>query len=173
MRITRQLTPARSRARSPFVPRAFPRIEQLESRVVPYTTSGNAWPVPQLITLSFQPDGTNLGGVTSNLMATFNAKWSTSTWENVILKAAQVWAQQTNINFRLISDSGADTGSGAYQQGDPTMGDIRIGGTNFNDSSLAGADMPPPVNNSRCCRRRSPQRGRLSPRPGPRWPKRR
>ncbi len=77
MRITR---PARSRTRSPFIPRAFPRLEQLESRVVPYVTSGNAWPVPQLITLSFMPDGTNLGGVTSNLMSTFNAKWATSTW---------------------------------------------------------------------------------------------
>src|SRR5262249_36635600 len=90
---------------------------------------------------------TNLGGVYSNLFATFNAKWATSTWENQILKAAQVWAQQTNINFSLIPDSGADIGSGNYQQADPTVGDIRIGGFNFGSSALGWAYMPPPANN--------------------------
>jgi hypothetical protein len=114
---------------------------------VPYSLSGNAWPNPQLITLSFVPDGTNLGGVTSNLFATFNAKWSTSTWENQIIKAAQVWAQQTNINFTVISDSGVDEGSGNYLQGDPTIGDIRISGFNFGSSALGMAYLPPPVNN--------------------------
>jgi hypothetical protein len=119
----------------------------LESRVVPYSVSGNAWPNPQLITLSFVPDGTNLGGVTSNLFATFNAKWATSTWQDQILKAAQVWAQQTNINFSVIGDSGAPIGSGNYQQGDPTMGDIRIGGFNFGTSAVGVAYMPPPADN--------------------------
>jgi hypothetical protein len=114
---------------------------------VPYTISGNAWPKPQLITISFEPDGTNLGGVSSNLFATFNAKSATKTWENQILKAAQVWAQQSNINFVVVSDSGAPMGSSTYEQGDPTMGDIRIGGYNFGSNSLAAAYQPPPVNN--------------------------
>ncbi len=115
--------------------------------MVPYSTSGNAWPHPELITLSFEPDGTNLG-YPSNLFATFNAKFgSAATWENQILKAAQLWAQQTNINFSVISDSGADAGSGNYQQGNPAFGDIRIGGFNFGSSTLAVAYMPPPVNN--------------------------
>jgi predicted Zn-dependent protease len=124
-----------------------PQLEGLENRVVPYTTSGNLWPNPQLVTISFMPDGTNLGGATSNLFSTFNARWATSTWQNQILKAAQVWAQQTNINFAVIADSGADSGSGNYQQGDPTMGDVRIGGYNFGTSTLAMAYQPPPVNN--------------------------
>jgi len=115
---------------------------------VPYTVSGNLWPNPQLISISFMPDGTNLGGVTSNLFSTFNGRFgSASTWQNQILKAAQVWAPQTNINFAVISDSGAASGSGNYQQGDPTMGDIRIGGYNFGNSTLAQAFSPPPVNN--------------------------
>ena len=59
--------------------------------MVPYATSGNAWPSPQLITLSFEPDGTNLGGRTSNLFATFNAALgSASAWQGAILKAAGV-----------------------------------------------------------------------------------
>jgi hypothetical protein len=152
MRVMRSTTPARRSPRSSQILRALPRLEELETRVVPYSLSGDAWPNPQLITLSFVPDGTILGGtvggyVYSNMFATFNAKWGTSTWETQILKAAQLWAQQTNINFAVIPDSGATIGSGNYQQGDPTMGDIRIGGFNFNATYLAWAFMPPPVNN--------------------------
>jgi hypothetical protein len=133
--------------------RARPQLEELESRTVPYTVTGNAWPNPQLISISFVPDGTILAsGVgtyyTSNLFAAFNAKFgSAAVWENQILKAAQSWAQQTNINFTVVPDSGAPAGSGNYQQGDPSMGDIRIGGYNFGNPTLAGANQPPPVNN--------------------------
>ena len=42
------------------------QVEALEARAVP-TASGNLWPHPELVTVSFVPDGTNLGGVTSNL----------------------------------------------------------------------------------------------------------
>src|SRR5262249_23713297 len=105
-----------------------PRFEVLESRLVPYATSGNAWPNPQLITTSFVPDGTIIGSnssgyVYSNLFATFNAKFgSAAKWQNVILKAAQTWAQQANINFAVIPDSGVAEGAGNDMQGDPTMG---------------------------------------------------
>ncbi|HEX3315458.1 MAG TPA: matrixin family metalloprotease [Gemmataceae bacterium] len=133
--------PARRQAR--------PRLEGLEDRVVPYAASGNFWPNSQLVTISFVPDGTNLGGVSSDLFAEFNARFGApATWENVVLKAAQVWAQQTNLNFAVVSDSGADSGSGLDQQGDPTMGDIRIGGFDFQNSGvLALTYMPPAVNN--------------------------
>ncbi len=141
--------------KSPSFPRTVagrlrfrPQVEGLESRLVPYTTSGNMWPNPQLVTISFMPDGTSLGTATSNLFSTFNAKFgSAAAWENVILKAAQVWAQQTNLNLAVVPDSGAPEGSGGYQQGDPTMGDIRIGGCALSSSTLALAYLPPPVNN--------------------------
>src|SRR5918995_7060825 len=78
-------------------------LESLESRVVLYGASGNFWPSAQVVTISFMPDGTNIGGKSSNLMAAFNAKFgSAATWQNVILKSAQVWAQQTNINFVVV-----------------------------------------------------------------------
>ena len=143
-RFTKPTTASRRRASLRF----RPQVEGLELRLVPYTTSGNMWPNPQLVTISFMPDGTNLGTTTSNLFSTFNARFgSASTWQNVILKAAQVWAQQTNINFAVVPDSGAPEGGGSYQQGDPTMGDIRIGGGNLGCGTLAQAYMPPPVNN--------------------------
>jgi hypothetical protein len=124
-------------------------LEALESRTVPYTATGNAWPSSQLVTISFIPDGTDLGGPTSNLVSTLNSRFgSATTWENVILKAAQTWAANTNLNFSVVSDNGTVSGGGLYQQGDPGMGDIRIGGYNFNNSGLlAFGDMPPPVNN--------------------------
>jgi hypothetical protein len=139
--------PRRRTPQSDVTRRALLRVEQLEGRVVPYATSGNAWPHAQVVSISFVPDGTDLGGVKSNLFSTFNARWSTATWEAQILKAAQVWAQQTNLNFTVISDNGGAMGSGNYQQGDPNMGDIRIGGYNFGTSTLASAYMPPSANN--------------------------
>ena len=128
--------------------RLRPSLEDLESRVVLYSASANAWPAPQLVTISFMPDGTNFGGQSTNLFSKFNSMFgSPSTWENLILQAAQLWAQQTNINFAIVPDNGAMDGSGNYQQGDPGFGDIRIGGFNFYSTTLAGACMPPPVNN--------------------------
>ena len=68
-------------------PRLF--LEELESRLVPASITGNAWPNPQLITLSFVPDGTLIssgtgGSYTSDLFAKLNSHrgWTTQTWEN-------------------------------------------------------------------------------------------
>jgi hypothetical protein len=128
--------------------RSRPGLEPLESRVVLYTATGNLWPNPQLITISFMPDGTNISGYSNNLNATLNARFgSAAAWQNLFLKAAQSWAVQTNINFAVVPDNGADEGSGNYQQGDPGFGDIRIGGYHFNNPALAVAYAPPPVNN--------------------------
>ena len=106
--VRRERMPRLARRRN----KACPGLEVLESRVVLYSASGNAWPNPGLITISFMPDGTNLGGgVSSNLESSFNSKSSLSGWENVILQAAQVWAEQTNINFAVVPDDGAAVGS--------------------------------------------------------------
>jgi hypothetical protein len=130
-------------------PRVALRLEVLESRTVPYAASGNAWPHPQLVTVSFEPDGTDLGGQSSDLFASFNAAFgSPSAWQTPILKALQTWAQQTNLNFAVVADNGAPSGSGSYQQGDPGFGDLRIGGFDFGGSDvLALGYLPPPVNN--------------------------
>lgn len=123
-------------------------IEKLEERVVLYAASGNAWPSSQVVTISFEPDGANLGGVTNNINSAFDGNAQLNgQWKNEILRAAQAWAQVTNLNFVVVEDNGAATGSGSYQQGDPNFGDIRIAGYNFGTSTLASAIMPPPVNN--------------------------
>src|SRR5687767_12580733 len=101
-------------SRTPRQPQAQVGVEQLEAREVPYAISGNAWINPGLITIGFVPDGTILGAngqgyITSNLFATMNARFgSPAAWQNQVLKAAQVWAQQTNINLAVIADNGAE-----------------------------------------------------------------
>jgi hypothetical protein len=137
---------ARARRRRPSgVSLAF---ESLESRLVLFSVSGNAWPNPAAITISFMPDGTDLGGAQSNLFAAFNNNPRLAgQWQTQILRAAQVWAQQTNINFVVVPDDGAPSGSGNDEQGDPGFGDIRIGGYAFGNSTLARTYQPPPVNN--------------------------
>jgi hypothetical protein len=124
-------------------------VEPLETRLVPYSVSGNAWPHPQLVTISFEPDGTYLGaGISSNLFATFNGRFgSPSAWQPWILAAAQQWAQRANLNFAVGNDNGAGIGAGPDQQGNPAIGDIRIGGYNFGTGDLAATYMPPPVDN--------------------------
>ncbi len=133
-----------------------PRLEELESRINPYVLSGGSWVYPQLITISFVPDGTILGyngqgqAITSTLFNNFSYLGSATTWENQILKGAQVSAQQTNINFSVVSDNGAPIGGGSYEQGDPNYGDIRIGGYQEGSGSgfpLAYTYMPPQLNN--------------------------
>jgi hypothetical protein len=134
--------------------RVLPRLEELETRLVPYAVTGSAWPHPELITISFVPDGTYLtegpsGPIVSNLFAEFDKIAPRATWQAQILRAAQAWAQQANINFSLVADNGAPSGWGDYQQGDPGMGDIRIAAFDFGDGGarLAGAFYPPPTNN--------------------------
>src|SRR4051794_15206793 len=76
--------------------KASPRLEGLESRTVLYATTGNLWPNPGLVTISFMPDGTNLGGPTSNLNAVFNSKPALNQpgndWRTIIERAAQAKA---------------------------------------------------------------------------------
>jgi hypothetical protein len=140
------------RTTSSVPPRTRPALEELEVRINPYSVTGNAWPTPTVLTISFVPDGVLMsagsnGNVYSDLFTKFNAKWSTAQWQDAILSAAQQWAQAANINFTVVSDNGTSPGGGSYQQGDPGMGDIRIGGYAMNTSYLGLGYQPPPANN--------------------------
>jgi hypothetical protein len=99
--------------------------------------------------LSIAPDATWVAGnAQSSLYAEWNAKFgSPAVWQKEILRAAQTWAMATNINFSFVSDDGSTFGTGAYQEGDPNKGDIRIGGYLFAGSALGWGELPPPGNN--------------------------
>lgn len=126
-------------------------VESLEPRLLLYAANGGVWPHPELVSVSFMPDGTDVGGVPSNLIGTMNARWSTGTWQREILKGVQAYAANANINFAIKSDDGSPFGScggsgnDCNVQGDSNFGDIRIGGINLG-GALGFSMLPPPVN---------------------------
>jgi hypothetical protein len=123
-----------------------PILEGLEERQLLSTTDGGQWTHPNLITYSFMPDGTNVGGSPSTLFKTMNAYASTTAWEQAIEKAAAVWQQVANINLAQVPDNGEPDGAAGDQQGDPNVGDLRIGAVPEQNGALGLAFYPPPVN---------------------------
>src|SRR3954469_4520988 len=127
--------------------RAFrPRLEGLEDRFLLYATTGTQWAKPKLITYSFVPDGTSIGGVPSNLQQTLNARFATADWKAQFARAAAAWQKVANVNFSLVSDNGSPLGVSGNQQNDSRFGDIRIGGYAMSGSILAFAYLAPPAN---------------------------
>ena len=55
---------------------ARPLLENLEDRVLLYSTYGGDWAYGSRITYSFAPDGTSIGGTPSVLFQTLNAKFA-------------------------------------------------------------------------------------------------
>jgi hypothetical protein len=111
-----------------------------------YATTGMQWPDPLLISYSFMPDGTSIGGVPSNLQTALNAAFPTTAWEAQITKAAAVWEEMANVNFTQVPDDGAPLGVSGNLQDDPRFGDVRIGGYPMAGNILAFAYLPPPAN---------------------------
>ncbi len=97
----------------------------LEERLTP-ATSGVAWPDGAHLTLSFAPDGTQVGNYTSTLFQTLNAAAPTAAWQREILRAFQAWAATANLNVGVVPDSGDPLGTTGAVQGDSRFGDIRI-----------------------------------------------
>src|SRR5207248_5002248 len=51
-----------------------PAVEHLENRITPYSVTGDVWAHPELVTISFMPDGTPMSSaagstLTSNLLS--------------------------------------------------------------------------------------------------------
>jgi hypothetical protein len=123
-----------------------PQLEGLETRLLLYSTLGDQWTYSSRITYSFMPDGTSVGGASSTLFQTLNAKFPTATWEQQIETAASLWENVTNVNLTLVPDGGEPVGTSGDQQDDPRFGDIRIGAVPLSSSVLAVTFVPPPGN---------------------------
>ncbi len=123
-----------------------PALEDLEDRVLLYSTLGAQWTYDSRITYSFMPDGTNVGSTPSSLFATLNAVAPTATWEAQFEQAASLWETAANVNLSLVPDGGEPVGTGGNQQDDPRFGDIRIGAVPLSSGVLAETFLPPPVN---------------------------
>ena len=137
---------ARSAARSTPDRPVRPALENLESRLLLYSTLGAEWTYDSRITYSFMPDGTSVGGVPSALFSTLNAVASTPTWQAQFENAASLWETASNVNLTLVSDGGQAVGCNGNQQDDPRFGDIRIGAIPLASGVLAETFIPPPIN---------------------------
>jgi Matrixin len=125
---------------------ARPILEALEQRLLLYSDLGDKWTYDSRITYSFMPDGTSVGGVSSVLFQTLNAKYATTTWEGQIEDAASLWETASNANLAVVSDAGEAVGSNGDQQDDPRFGDIRIGMVPLGAGILAETFLPPTAN---------------------------
>lgn len=124
-----------------------PILEGLEDRMLLYAVNGDVFTYGSRITWSIEPDGTSLGGVSTNLISTLDADLGPeSTWLPAIQDAFAEWEAVTNVNFAQVSDNGAPMGSGNIQQDSPNFGDIRIGGMAQSSNVLAFSLLPPPAN---------------------------
>lgn len=114
-----------------------PSLETLEERFVPYALAGTHWAITN-VSASFLPDGTTTnGGAASNLFASLNAGYATATWQREFARALQTWANVSPLNFHLMVDSGAPSGTSGSAQGDSRFGDIRFGGYPRSDGYAA------------------------------------
>jgi hypothetical protein len=104
-------------------------VESLEDRSVP-ATFGIPWQDTNL-TLSFAPDGTNIGGAGSDLFASLNQVRSQSEWQAEVLRAYQAWVRVANVNVAVTPDSGDPFGAVGRWQGDERFGDVRIAGVDL------------------------------------------
>jgi hypothetical protein len=110
-------------------------LESLEDRLTP-TTSGVTWPDGSHLTLSFVPDGTQVGVYKSNLFQTLGAAGPTAAWQQAILRAVETWSSQSNLNVGVVADGGQPLGTSGAVQGDPRFGDIRIAAAPFGGNTL-------------------------------------
>jgi hypothetical protein len=123
-----------------------PALENLEGRLLLYSTLGAQWTYDSRITYSFMPDGTSVGGVPSSLFATMNAVAPAATWEAQFEQAASLWETAADVNLALVPDGGEPVGVNGDQQDDPRFGDIRIGAIPLPAGVLAETFVPPPIN---------------------------
>ncbi len=109
-----------------------------------YVLEGTQWSNPGHITYSIAPDGTVWDQGVNNLNASLNAEIGPGAWQEQIAKALATWESVANINISPTSDSGAQFNSYGPEQGDPSFGDIRIAGYNFQNPGLLAQTYDPP-----------------------------
>lgn len=112
------------------------RVDRLEDRTTP-AVWGVPWPDPQHMTLSFAPDGTDVGGSGSVLFSRLGSGAAGPDWQLDILRAFQTWAAIGNINIAPTSDNGDPFGEAGPAQGSSVYGDVRVGARPLASSELA------------------------------------
>jgi hypothetical protein len=115
------------------------QFEKLERRDTP-AAWGNPWPQPEQLTLSFAPDGTQVGTQVSSLTSHLRGSASSNAaWQREVLRAFQSWVNVANINLSLTSDKGLALGNDGGSQGNREQGDLRIAAAPLSSQELGVA----------------------------------
>ncbi len=114
-------------------------LESLERRDL-RAAFGSPWPEPDSLSLSFVPDGTEIGTAKSELQQSLAQVFENSEWQLEVLRAFQTWALETNSNIALSDDEGQPIGTLGFKQGDIRFGDVRIGAFPMESDVLAVAN---------------------------------
>src|SRR4051794_16238504 len=115
------------------------QLEPLEDRCTPAAFNA-PWPEVGQLTLSFAPDGTDIGGQPNSLFRALDPRLPARAWQQEILRAFQTWAVEANVNVAVVPDGGQPFGTLGLKQGDPRFGDVRIGAHPMSDNVLAVAN---------------------------------
>jgi predicted Zn-dependent protease len=78
------------------------------------------------ITISFAPDGTNVGGYRNELFADLSQLAPPDDWQAIIVDAFQEWLQWIDADATVVRDQGAAFGTLGDVRGDSRFGDVRI-----------------------------------------------
>jgi hypothetical protein len=111
-------------------------LELLEDRTAP-AVFGVPWPDPTHLTLSFAPDGTQIGGQTSSLFASLDAHEPTAAWQADVARAVQTWAVNTKLSVGIVPDAGQPFGASVSGENHSHSGLIRIGAAPLSAGVLA------------------------------------
>jgi hypothetical protein len=111
-------------------------LEVLEDRTTP-AVFGVPWSDSSHLTLSFAPDGTQIGGKTSSLFATLNAQQPTAAWQATVARAVETWTVTTNLDVGIVRDGGQSFGKSGSGEGNSRSGEIRLGAVPLSPGVLA------------------------------------
>jgi diguanylate cyclase (GGDEF)-like protein len=94
--------------------------------------------MPQILTISFVPDGTMVGTGSSDLSSFATKTWGPD-WEREALRALQTWVTHAQTNVGIQTDDGEPLGSPGLRQGSNNFGDIRVAAVPMSSDVIASA----------------------------------
>jgi hypothetical protein len=125
-----------------------PAPEGLEGRHLLNATAASPTAIVSPITYGFMPDGTDLGGVSSDLSRSMASHGLSDTdWRAAFRRAAAVWQAATGIPFVESGDDGSPLATPGLARGNSRPGEmIRVGGMDLPAHHLGITLLPPPGN---------------------------
>jgi|GEM_PF-5908491 len=114
-------------------------LESLEDRQL--LDASGVWFSDTRISISFVPDGTEVGPKKSELFAEFETLGEPAVWQETIVEAFQTWARTTPFDIAVVeetvfNDVGLPTGITGNSKGDVRFGDVRVAAIPFERDDL-------------------------------------